>query len=352
MKNKLFLLCIVFSFFSCKKEDEHGDKPLDTVSYLTGRYVVNEGNYNMNNASISHISNSNELTNDVYLKKNGVELGDVLQSFVVIGSKGYAVLNNSQKVEVIELDQFRRESTITGADYPRYLIDGGNGKLYLSNGNLEGDIKVIDQNTNEIVQSIAVGYGPDKMLIHGEKLFVCNNGGWATDNRVTVIDLNDHNVIDHIVVGDRPVDMVVDAFGDIWVLCSGETLYDENWMISGHTAAMLYRIDGNNPEVTASEQIGSNGDHPMQLEVSPSGMVLYYENNGIFALDLNTGEFPGQQLVAGDRGSLDIDPASGDIWSASVSDYIMPNTLNRYSSSGILLNSFQVGIGTNAVVFR
>jgi YVTN family beta-propeller protein len=350
--NKLLALSFALLLFSCKKENENEDAAPVETSFLNGRYVVNEGNFNLNNASISYISNANELTNDLYLTQNGIELGDVLQSFTVIGSNGYAVLNNSQKIEVIELDQFKRIATITGADYPRYLVDGGNGKAYLSNGSLTGDVKVIDLATNSIVQSIAVGNGPDKMLVNGGMLFVCNNGGWATDNRVTVIDLATNNVLTDIVVGDRPVDLIADAFGNIWALCSGETLYDENWNVTGHTNAMIYRINVNSLSVTGSEQIGMNGDHPMQLEVSMNGAILYYENDGVFAIDLNTGEFPGLEIIADDRGSLNVDPTNGEVWSSSVSDFVNPSTLYRYNSAGALLNSFQVGIGTNAVAFR
>jgi hypothetical protein len=140
--------------------------------------------------------------------------------------------------------------------------------------------------------------------------------------------------------------------GNIWVLCSGETLYDAAWNVVGHTNAMLYRISSATLEVTASEQIGVNGDHPAQLEINPAGTVLYYENNGVFELNLTTGEFPGAEIIPDDHGSLNIDPANGDIWCASVSDFSGPSTMHKYNAAGELLKSFVVGIGTNGVVFR
>lgn len=352
MKNKSMLLALLVLLFSCKKEEKADETTARETDYLTGRFAVNEGNFNENNGSISYINISDELTNDLYLQQNGVEIGDVLQSFTVIGDKGFAVVNNSQKVEVIDLKSFKRTATLSGLTYPRYLADGNNGKAYLSNGNASGEIKVIDLANNSIESTIAVGNGPEKMLVHGGYLYVCNNGGVLTDNRVTVIDLSDHSIVTNVVVGDRPIDVIADAFGNVWVLCSGETLYDVNWSVVGHTNAMLYRISANSLSVTASEQIGINGDHPMNIEISPAGNIIYYENNGIFAFDLISGEFPGVEIVNDDRGSLNVDPNSGEIWSASVSDFSSPSVLNVYSTSGALIKSFNTGIGTNSVAFR
>lgn len=351
MKIKLMLASLTVLFFSCKKEVENPETTQPEVNYLSGRFVVNEGRYNENDASISYISESGELTNDLYLQQNGVELGDILQSFTVIGSNGYAVVNNSQKVEVIDLNNFKRTATIAGTSYPRYLVDGGNGKAYLSNGSMAGEILVINLSDNTIESSISVGNGPEKMLVSGGFLYVCNNGGWLTDNKVTVIDMSDNSIVSDIVVGDRPIDAVADALGNIWVLCSGETFY-EGSAITGHTNSMIYKISSSSFSVTASEQIGVNGDHPMNLEVSPDGNKIYYENNGIFSVDLLAGDFPGIEIVEDDKGSLNVDPATGEIWSASVANYTTPSTLNRYNTAGVLIGTFNVGIGTNAVVFK
>jgi YVTN family beta-propeller protein len=352
MKNKLLLCALVVLLFSCKKNDQETNNTDSTGEFLTGRYILNEGAFNQNNAGISYIDLSGELTNDLYLMRNNVELGDVLQSFTVIGNRGYAVLNNSQKIEVISLNNFKRVATISGLDYPRYMADGGNGKAYVSNGSMSGDLKVIDVASGNIESSIAVGNGPERLLVYGGFLYVCNSGGWLTDNRVSVIDLSDNSVVSEITVGDRPVDIVADNTGNIWVLCSGETLFDANWNVVGHTNATLCRISSSTHEVTASEQIGIAGDHPSQLEINPAGTVLYYENNGVFALDLSTGEFPGDEIISDDRWSLNVDPVNGDIWCAAVPDFSGPSTMYQYNASGILQKSFVTGIGTNGVVFR
>lgn len=346
----LFFISVLF-LASCKKDEKTDETPEENKNYLNGKYVVNEGSFNQNNASLCFIDAEESITNDIYLQQNGTELGDILQSFTVIGENGYAVVNNSQKIEVVSLQDFKNIGTIEGVDYPRYLLKGENQKAYISNGGMEGAVKVLDLSTNTITSSIAVGNGPEKMVIANDYLFVCNSGGFTTDNTVSVININSNEVVSNIVVGDRPSDIVKDVFGNVWVLCSGETLYDENWNIVGNTNAALYRINIAALAVTANEQIGVNGDHPLNLEVSPSGDVLYYENNGVFAFNLLTGELPGNEIIADDRGSLNVDPSTGEIWCASVSDFSTPSTLWLYNANGSALKSFTTGIGTNAVAF-
>jgi len=96
------LLASTAMLTSCKKDEEPQIEEPFFEDYATGAYVVNEGAFLDNNASITHISNAGTVTNDVYYQVNGVELGDVFQSFAAIGDRGFAILNNSQKIEVVD----------------------------------------------------------------------------------------------------------------------------------------------------------------------------------------------------------------------------------------------------------
>ncbi len=335
---------------SCKKDDEVAQ--IVSPNYLHGMFVCNEGSYTNNNASITHISNAHIVTDDIYYTQNTVELGDVLQSMTVIGTKGYAVLNNSAKVELINLGDMKNAGTITGTDYPRYIVDGNNGKAYISNGSTSGTVKVINLSTNTIEASITVGNGPEKMLLENNRLWVCNSGGSVMDNSISVIDLASNSVVQTITVGDRPQDIVQDANGDLWVICSGETLYDGSWQVIGHTDAKMFRINADTYAIEAEQMIGQNGDHPRQLAVSPDGQTIYFENLGVFKFDIVDVDFSCVEIIADERGSLDIDPTTGEIWCASVNDFVSASTIHRYSISGSLLGSYQTGLGTNSVVFN
>jgi YVTN family beta-propeller protein len=350
MKKKWILACFAASiaFVSCKK-DELPPVPPDASS---GTYIVNEGRFLSNTASLTHIALDGQVTPDIYYLANEAEMGDVLQCFIVVGRQGFAVLNNSQKIEVVEISTMRNRGTISGLSYPRYATGTGSDKLYVTNGSGQGTVEVYNTETLEAVSSIPVGAGPNQLLYHNNELWVCNEGGFGLDSTLTVINAATNSVVDVITLAHRPMDLVTDAGGDVWVLCSGETFYDLNWSVSGHSRAMLYRIDASTHEVVSSMAVGQLGDHPRQLEVSPDGRILYYENNGVFALDAQNAIMPGQSLIQSSRAALSVNPSTGEIWCASQSDYVNPSTVFVYRADGTLIRSYEGGIATNAIEFN
>ncbi|MFM9005631.1 MAG: DUF5074 domain-containing protein, partial [Flavobacteriales bacterium] len=342
-RSVFFLLAGLVLLSACKKDEKPTDEVPAVDDYSTGAYVVNEGAFLANNASLTHISNAGDVTNDVYYEVNEVELGDVFQSFQIIGNRGYAVLNNSQKVEVVDLKTMENAGTITGVDYPRYMVASGANTAYLSNGSFAGELKIINTQTNAITGSVAVGTGPNQLLAFNNEVWVCNEGGFGLDSTITIVNTQTNLVVDVLEVGHRPSDLVADALGNIWVLCAGETYYDVNWNVSGHSAAMLYRIDASTHQVISSAQVGTLGEHPSQLEVSPDGTILYYENSGIYKFDLINGDLPGVQLVSAARAGLSVHPVSGQIWCASISDFTNPSQVYVYSNSGSMLKNYAAG---------
>jgi len=347
MKKIVQLFALLVLINGCKKEEKLKE-PIR--SYLNGAFVSNEGSFGSNNAGISHISLTGALTNDVYLSANGVELGDVLQSFTVIGSRGYAVMNNSQKVEVINLADMKRVASITGLSYPRRLVQIDAQTAFLTNGNFGGEVVILDLTTNTVLGSITVGNGPENITRSGNAVFVCNSGGWAEDNTVSVIDINSQSVVQTITVGDVPFDAVTDQTGDVWILCRGKVIYDQSWNIIGHSDAMIYRIDGTTFDVETSLNIGSNGDHPSHLEINPAGDVLYLENSGIYSMSIDADSWT--SLIVGAFNSLNVHPVSGDFWCAAIPNFVSPTPVYNYTSSGILLNTYITGIGANGVSFN
>jgi YVTN family beta-propeller protein len=347
MKRVFYYLLVPVLLFSCKKDEE----PVEAPDYSHGIYISNEGNFQSSNASITHISNSGVITGDVYLKENSVELGDVLQCFEIMGNNGYAVLNNSDRVAVIDVATMKHKTDIEGLENPRYIHNTGSGKAYITNGSVTGEVKVVDTGSNTVTATIPVGYGPEKMAQHGDYVFVCNYA-FGGDNRVSVIDVNSDTVVEEIVVADGPSDAVTDAAGNLWVLCSGNTLYDGSWNVVGHTAAMIYRINAETFDVEDSLQVGDIGDHPRNIAISPGEETIYYENHGVYAFSASAFTLPGSKIIEEERASLDVNPATGELWCAGVSDYVSPSIVYKYSSEGVLMSTYTAGIASNGVRFR
>jgi YVTN family beta-propeller protein len=349
---------IYFSFFTllvltgCKKKEQEITLLPDDRDYTTGTYVSNEGSFLSNNASISWIDADGAVTNDLFHLVNGVELGDVLTALLIEDGLLYAVLNNSQKIEVIDLASFSRTEVITDAslDYPRSILSVDSEKAYITNGSLNGNVLVLDKSTNSIQSQISVGNGPEGMVKNSNHVFVANSGGWGTDNTISIIDLLSDEVVETVSVGDRPSSVVVDSEGDVWVLCSGETQYDDDWNVVGHTLPGLYEIDVDDFSIKSTVEIGEEGDHPRSMSISPDGLTLYFINNELYSISTNGGT-SAAQMNPGPFGTVDCNQ-SGEIWVTQIPDYITPGMIFELDQAGNTLNEFECGIAPNSVIFQ
>ncbi|NQX91628.1 MAG: hypothetical protein HRT74_05805 [Flavobacteriales bacterium] len=352
MKSKwLFAMCAVVALASCKKDDpEEEVMPPASLDYRSGVLVSNEGAFGASNGSISWISGGS-ITNDLFNNVNSFNPGDVVQSMARHNDRGYVVVNNGSKVEVVNLKDFTSVGTISGCDYPRYFMGVDDNKGYLTNGSTTGHVMVVDLTTLQITSQIEVGQGPEKMAYNGTYVFVANSGGWAFDNRVAVIDPATDQVVQFIEVGDRPQDIVVDSQNNVWVMCAGDTEYDENWQIINETESTLVKINSSTLAVDGTVTVGVVGDHAKHLEVSPDGATIYVENNGVTPLSVSNGEF-GSTLINDDLHSIHVNPNTGEIYGTSVPDYVSPNDVIRFSASGAQEATFEAGIAPNHMVFE
>lgn len=348
------LFAAILLLASCKKDNEETNQTPDTpANYATGVFFINEGNYGANNASIAAIDSKGTLHADAFYEVNGQPLGDVLQSATWIDGKIFAVLNNSGKIEVINATSFSRSTTIAGLNYPRYLTQVSSDKAYLTQGALAGTVEVIDLNTNQLVGSIGVGFGPEQITLHNGKAIVCNSGGWSRDSTVTIINTATNSVDATVEVGNRPLESVVDYTGNIWVLCSGDDVYNEDFtQLLYSTPAQLIHLSGSSFETLGTYPIGNLGDHPRSIAISNDGKKLFVANNGIFEMNLLSPESGWVQRSTIATSTVDVHVATGDVWATSISDFVNPSNTYRYGPSWAVLSTFSSGIGTSAVVVR
>ncbi len=353
---KLLLLITipVISLSSCSKDNKKDFK----VDYFTnGVYVVNEGSYGAGNSSVSYLNlQAGTMSNDVFAISNGFPLGDVAQSMTILNNKGYIVVNNSQKIEVVDLNNMLSIATITGFQSPRYFISSNN-KGYVSDW-FDNNIKVIDLSTNTITNTIPTGNGPEQMVINSNKLFVVNVGGFGTDNTVTVIDLVSETVLTTVTVGVNPNSICTDANGKIWVLCSGSTGPDFTGGTADDIAGSLWKVNSSNQTIETSLPMGQF-EHPVKLTKNGAGTDLYFLNGS----DAYTGKVCKTSIsnpsVSGlvplvDRlfYGLGVHPVYGTIYGGFVPGFTQNGHIFRYELSGNLIDSMEVGIAPNFFVFK
>jgi YVTN family beta-propeller protein len=353
LKHVSFLsLFTLLLFYSCKKDDLRPPAP----GYATGVFISCEGSFNASNGSVSwYNADSNKIINNLFERINGRPPGDVIHSFALAGDYGVIVANNSGKIEVVNLATFESAVTVTGFSYPRFFLYSGNGTGYVSNGNIDGQVLKIDLPTGSITNTITVGMGPEQMAISGNYLFVANSGGWSYDNSVSVVDIRTDEVVETIMVGDIPVAVVPDSEKNIWVLCRGKVVYDENWIeIIEESDSKLVRINSQTMSADREIIIGQKGDYfnPSWLSVSPDGNTLYYgEAQGLYAMNINDEVQPGGALIAGKQFSAaGVHPESGKLFAVEVKGYSSPGLLHIYDGANHM-ETMETGIAPGGIVF-
>jgi YVTN family beta-propeller protein len=343
-----FLSVFLFSLILVSCDKCKTDEP-EVADYSSGAYIINEGSFGNLNGSVTWTLN-NVLVANPFADANGTALGDVISDFDVLNGKFYAVSNSTAKVIVMNATTFKVEAEITGFAYPRSFQYVGNGMAAVTDGSLDGSVKWVDLSTNTITSSTSVGLGPEGMCVYGDRLYVCNSGGWDIDNRVSVIDISSQSVLTSVQVGDRPVEIQADANGMLWVLCSGETQYDENWtQIIGHTPAALAQINSVDNSVSTFD-VGIIGDHPLHMAKDEVNHKIYISNTTLLSFDMQTSIIT-DFLTQASQG-ISVNPATQEVWVCGETNYASPSTVRVYSSTGTYVKEVTAGIAAWKVEFN
>jgi len=213
---------------------------------------------------------------------------------------------------------------------------------------------VLDLTLLTITDTIAVGSGPEHMIIADERLIVANSGGWGNDSTLTVIDTKTDQVVATWNTGENPTDMVIDRNKNLWVLCKGQVVWD-GWNIAKETTSSLCKMDPLTGRLLGKIEIGQVGDYfwPQVLGISEDGKkVFYLESGGIYSIDYEASMSSVTPLVPGLFYGFGIEPDTDVIHGLVAPTFTGAGWLIRYEPSGLVKDSIQVGIGPNRVAFN
>jgi YVTN family beta-propeller protein len=347
---KIIFLALTVILSSCKK-DENSINASALSDFREGIWVSNEGSFLQANAEVSVLEVEDTPVVEGFQAANGYELGDVLQSIFISDERAYLVLNNSQKVEVVNQQTMESIGVIAPCTYPRYFIQLNDQTGYISNGSSSGEVLVVNLESLEITAQIPVGNGPETMAIIGERLFVANSGGWAEDNSVSVIDVNTNQEIQRITVGDRPLKLLASSDGMLQVLCAGKVIYDADWNIIAHTAAGVYGINPSTLEAELKLSFDDESIHPTVMASGDSGSKLYIalgDEIQVFEIG-NAGNHAFISSIAHHADAIWLDDVTSELWISQIVDYSTAGKVLKLNLEGTILQQFTVGIAPNGI---
>jgi len=322
--SSLFFLLLALLLWTCEKESIPG--PVDPPIFPTenGVLVSNEGGFGFNNASLSFYQFDNQqLDQQLFETANNRKLGDVLQSATFYQDQLYLILNNSNRIEIVDPQTFELQSTIDTFNSPRFLLPINNAKAYVSDL-YQDAVYIVDLMNNRIIGQIPLRGWTEEMLLFQEKVFVTNR----ESSKLFVIDSNTDLIVDSIQVNYNSSNILLDKNDQIWAYCSGN---------AASQPGGLFRINPSNHSV---EQVllfeDSNVGAWPRMAFNGAQDTLYYLKEGLYQLPITNSVLPDQAFIEqGDRifYALGIRPSTGTIFLGDAIDYQQRGRIDINSSN-------------------
>lgn len=313
----------------------------------TGVYILNEGNFGRSNSTLSYYDlESFRVERDVFFSVNNKVLGDVGNSMVLHGGFGYIIVNNSHKIEIIELATHRNVGTINvgAGKSPRQMVML-NDSTALVTALYDASVLEVDIKNKAVLRRIPVGANPEGIAIAAGKAFVANSG-LGRGRTVSVINLASLSVVRTLVVGDNPVGVQVTPSGFVYIVCVG--FYNDLTNPDDDTPARIAVI---NPTTDALVDSVALGGHGYEIAISMDGKGYAPTTLGVVTVDTRIHRATGV-FKPGEFYSIGIEEVSGDIYLADAKNYIQPGTVFVYAPDGRLRTQFDVGLIPGTFAFK
>ncbi|MFT3994457.1 MAG: YncE family protein [Dysgonomonas sp.] len=367
MKKTIYISCVLLIIFislnGCRDDVEMVLSETELfgqgrqVSGFKGFYLLNEGNMGSNKATLDYYSfETGEYTRNIYAETNPTvpkEMGDVGNDIAIYGSKLYAVINCSGKVEVMDYKTAKR---ITKIDIPncrfvkflgRYAYVTSYAGPVVIDPNYEqiGFVAKIDTTTLKEVDRCYVGFQPDELEIVEGRIYVANSGGYmgasnttGYERTVSVIDIRTFKEEKRIDVAYNLERIKADSRGNLWVSSRGD--------YKG-LPARLYFIDKQQQRVTDTIPIAATNywiDDDMLYVYGTEWSHITKEWTITYSLvDTRTHEIISKNIITDGTDQkiekpygIMVDPETKDIYITDAGNYVTPGLLYCFDKNGKL----------------
>jgi DNA-binding beta-propeller fold protein YncE len=343
LKKDQIIFIFTFFFLSCQPEGE-AKITESSEKFGKGVFIICEGNFKWNNATMDFLnSDSGKVHINIFEQINGIKLGDVAQSMCVIDSLGFIVVNNSGKIEVLNVYTGKKVHTISGFTSPRYFLPVNSEKAFVSDL-YSASIQVVDLKNFTIARTIPAFKSTESMTKYKQWVFVAN---WSYGNQIQVIDINTEKIVRQIKVVKEPNSMTMDKNGKLWVLSGGGFMHDE--------VPALTRINPDIFEIEAVFRFDSLNCSPSRLCSNSAGNKLYFINHDVYSMEIGDLKIPAQSFIKASQYGfygLDIDPETSEVYVSDARDFMQAGIVYSFSADGKLLNKFTSGIVPGFFCFK
>lgn len=242
MKKLLFYFLAAAALVSC---GGHGPETPPEMEHTHGVYILNEGSWGADNASLTLLDlESGQTVEDLYSTVNGEKLGDVANDILFTDDYMIIAVNGSNIIQFCTLDGKSAGQTEDVPGCRKLAADPEGRYLYVTSYASEGEVVKIDLKDFSTVGRVKVGYEPEGIVWYKGRLYVANTGGNAYlgthgyEETISVIDAasmkesarietGHHNLYGDFIQNDKyPRYIMVNASGDYYMEPAASFIFD------------------------------------------------------------------------------------------------------------------------------
>lgn len=355
LASSLAVALSTLAVWSCNQSD-----PAPKGDYVSGVFVMNEGNFSQNNGAISYFPRERSTADaDIFAAANGTALKGGVQDYVASNGKGIILVDNSatgqDKVEFVDSYTFKSEGTIGAPDIenPREVVIVNN-KAYVSCWGTNADLKyktgyvaVVDLDSKKVTKKINIADGPENLAYHNGKLFV-GTTPWGQGTKLAVINTTSDLAGDPISFEGATNPIGIDVNGKLWVQAGGK----------------VARINTESSTVEATLSIATGGfktpgNFAFSADLKSIFFVLSWyddknqEHGATYKFAITDSQIAmNTPLIPRVFSGLSVDPSQGLLYAGVTPSYAQAGYAVRYRADGSLVDSLKVGVAPTGFFFQ
>lgn len=244
--SRLPLLLLLLALTGCDLFGESDDdRPLTTgvivtdSSLTTGVFVADQGNFSDGNGSIT----TYDPETGASTARAVADLESIVQGIAVADGVLYVAANTGDAVLRYDAQTLQPLGAIA-ADTPRYVaVDSERDRAYVTTG-FAGELRVVELGSGATLDTVAIPAVPEGVTLAGGVVYV--GQGFGAADVVTGYRPSDGSTFTLDPDCNGPRSVHEDGEGELWVVCTGETLFDESFNVVGEEpgGVRVLRPDG------------------------------------------------------------------------------------------------------------
>lgn len=335
----LFAFALVFNI-SCSNDN---DIEISTITYENGYFISNEGKFNDKNASVTFVSKDLSLKQDnIYAyNNNNAVLGDVLQMIAFNEKNAYLVINNSNKIVVVNRNNFIKVGEITDHILQPRSMTFANGNIYVTNYDYGTNkyVSIYKASDLSFVKKIDFTEPVEKIVTAGQNVFVQNaSGGYG--NKFTYINTS-NNTTTEFSVPNGDINKTISYNSDAYAIAGTAT------------NSYIYKISTTGV-ISAETKILTGIPNATNLQID-NGKFYFSSANKVYAMSMTSTTVPTTPLLTAVDGGqyltlYGFNVIDGKIFTSDIKGFTQDSEITVYSAStGSKISSFTAGKGSNGV---